>query len=80
MEAYFESEGISFGHIWEEIRGVVLKTLIAVEGKVASLCQAHLPHRNNGFELYGFDVLLDAELKPWLLEVRRFHVTRTCCF
>ena len=34
-----------------------------------SACKMFVPHRRNCFELYGFDILIDSELKPWLLEV-----------
>lgn len=29
----------------------------------------HVPYRNNCFQLFGFDILIDSNLKPWLLEV-----------
>lgn len=28
-----------------------------------------IPHQPNAFEVFGYDVLIDANMKPWLIEV-----------
>lgn len=49
--------------LFEGIRGVVLHSLRAVQGNMIN--------DRHCFELYGYDLLIDADLKPWLLEARR---------
>ena len=46
------------------IKSIVILTLLPVAPEVAQK-----PHTDGCFELYGFDILIDENLKSWLLEV-----------
>jgi hypothetical protein len=61
--------GVDVEALWSRIDALVVRTLISVEPSVTAACRRYCSHRNCAFELFGFDVLLDDQLKPWLLEV-----------
>ncbi|KPJ08768.1 Tubulin polyglutamylase TTLL4 [Papilio machaon] len=55
--------------LWESLKDLVIKTIISGEASISSLTKANVTSRYNCYELFGIDVLLDEDLKPWLLEV-----------
>ncbi|GAB5359909.1 hypothetical protein AAMO2058_000582600 [Amorphochlora amoebiformis] len=69
LRRYFHSKGIDDTKVWDDVEGVIVKTLMAIEGDVVHRQRIYKNHRNSCFEILGFDVLLDSKLKPWLIEV-----------
>ncbi len=69
LRHFFWHSNIDDHSIWAKIINIIILTLIMQHGQV--------PKAENCFELYGFDVIIDENLKPWLLEVN-FSPAMSC--
>jgi len=54
--------------LWYDIQTLVMKTVLSAEYKLNNFAIKFTQNINN-FELLGIDVLVDSNLKPWLVEV-----------
>jgi tubulin polyglutamylase TTLL4 len=60
---------MSWQSIWQQVQDIAAKALIAAEPALGSATRLAAPHRNNCFEVFGMDVLLDDAGRAWLIEV-----------
>jgi tubulin polyglutamylase TTLL4 len=61
--------GLNTQAVWESIKDLVIKTIICSESHCSSLIKACVQNSYSCHELFGFDVMLDRKMKPWLVEV-----------
>ncbi|CAG5109197.1 Similar to Ttll2: Probable tubulin polyglutamylase TTLL2 (Mus musculus) [Cotesia congregata] len=61
LRRYMNQSGFHDWFLWQRIACLITLTILSQT--------AGIPETSNCFEFFGFDVLIDADLKPWLLEV-----------
>ena len=67
-----EKEGCNIRHLWAEIDKVACQTIIAILPILKlqnQIITAEMKRKLRSFQILGFDILLDKDLKPILLEV-----------
>lgn len=61
LRHYFHQAGIEDWLLWQRVNTIVSLTVLSHIQDV--------PVTRNCYELYGFDILIDSDLRPWLMEV-----------
>ncbi|KAG5445942.1 putative tubulin polyglutamylase ttll2 [Clonorchis sinensis] len=61
LHQWMTAHNLNTRYLWARVKALILLTLLSQASSV--------PKAPNAYELFGFDILIDNHLRPWLLEV-----------
>ena len=69
LHQHFKEQGIDVNLMWSKIYDVIIKSLLSIEEITKQQIKKSNIGRNNCYELFGYDILIDNYINPWLLEI-----------
>lgn len=69
---YIEEMGHDSKKVYMDIKNTIIKTIFTVQPVLSHIyksCQPDDTENSMCFEILGFDIFLDSQLKPWIIEV-----------
>ena len=66
---HLEQIKIDMNLFWSQIYDIIIKSFLSAEHIIYPATKKTCIHRTNCFELYGFDIMIDSDFKPWLIEI-----------
>ncbi|KAH6570186.1 hypothetical protein BASA62_004438 [Batrachochytrium salamandrivorans] len=79
FKEYMRLHGHDFEPVMKKIKSLFIKTIMSSHRQNTSGVRLYVTNRKSCFEMFGFDVLLDAELRPWLMEVNISPSMKASC-
>ena len=71
FENYCQRKGINYTKIYEDVTDIFIKMIFSVRKKIIEEIDKNKLHSSNFYHIIGFDIILDKNLKPYLLEANR---------
>ena len=69
FRSYLRNEGVDVDTLFMKIDDVIIKSILSCENQMLNALFKYAAFPNNCVALFGYDILIDDNLNPWLLEV-----------